>query len=115
MSLGNLDSKRDWGHAKDYVEMMWMMMQQDQADDYVVSTGVAHSVRDFVVAAFREVGREIVWEGEGVDEVGKDKETGVVRVRVSEKVGNCWLGRQQVFQRTSRATRQPGVLDRLPR
>jgi GDPmannose 4,6-dehydratase len=85
LTLGNMDSKRDWGHAKDYVRMMWMMLQQDEADDFVIATNVARSVREFVVASFEHVGVNIVWEGKGVDEIGKDKATGTVRVRVSEK------------------------------
>eukprot|EP00043_Microstomoeca_roanoka_P000787 m.29090 g.29090 ORF g.29090 m.29090 type:complete len:362 (-) comp10503_c0_seq1:320-1405(-) len=83
--LGNLDAKRDWGHARDYVQMMWLMLQQDTPDDYVIATNEAHSVREFVELAFKEIGVDIVWEGIGVDEVGKDKATGAVRVRVSEK------------------------------
>lgn len=83
--LGNMDSKRDWGHAKDYVRMMWMMLQQDEPDDYVIATNEAHSVREFVVAAFKHVNIDIVFEGEGVNEVGKDKATGEIRVKVSEK------------------------------
>lgn len=85
LTLGNMDSKRDWGHAKDYVRMMWMMLQQEEADDFVIATNVARSVREFVVASFKHVGVDIVFEGEGVNEVGKDKATGTVRVRVSEK------------------------------
>lgn len=68
--LGNLDAKRDWGHAKDYVEMQWMMLQQDRADDFVIATGVQYSVRDFVNAAAKELGMSIRWEGQEVDEVG---------------------------------------------
>eukprot|EP00049_Salpingoeca_infusionum_P015351 m.297957 g.297957 ORF g.297957 m.297957 type:complete len:363 (+) comp15859_c0_seq6:371-1459(+) len=83
VTLGNLDAKRDWGHARDYVEMMWLMLQQDTPDDFVIATNEARSVREFVVASFKEVGVEIVWEGEGVEEVGKDKATGEVRVKVS--------------------------------
>eukprot|EP00042_Codosiga_hollandica_P021097 m.71653 g.71653 ORF g.71653 m.71653 type:complete len:386 (-) comp50195_c0_seq1:189-1346(-) len=83
--LGNLDAKRDWGHARDYVEMMWLMLQQDQPDDFVIATNEARSVRDFIVLAFNCVGITIVWEGEGLHEVGKDKASGTVRVRVSEK------------------------------
>ena len=71
--LGNLDAKRDWGHAKDYVEMQWLMLQQDQPEDFVIATGVQYSVRDFVNAAAKEVGREIRWEGSGVDEKGYDR------------------------------------------
>ncbi|XP_064598867.1 GDP-mannose 4,6 dehydratase-like [Liolophura sinensis] len=85
LQLGNLDAKRDWGHAKDFVEAMWLMLQQSQPDDYVVSTGECHSVREFVELAFAEAGINIVWEGEGVNEVGKDKSTGVVRVFVNPK------------------------------
>ena len=136
LALGNLDAKRDWGHARDYVEMMWMMMQQDTPDDYVVATGVSafplaahlfayalqctplcicpsfncapvllvlpllcspssspsfalqevHSVREFVEKAFALVGIDIEWSGSGENEIGKDKKTGVVRVRVDPKV-----------------------------
>ena len=70
--LGNLDAKRDWGHARDYVVMQWLMLQQEQAEDFVIATGVQYSVRDFVAAAARELGMEIRWEGEGVDERGYD-------------------------------------------
>ena len=68
--LGNLDSLRDWGHAKDYVEMQWLMLQQPEPEDYVIATGIQHSVRDFVNAAAEELGMKIAWQGEGVDEVG---------------------------------------------
>lgn len=68
--LGNLDSKRDWGHAKDYVKAMWLMLQQKAPDDFVIATGESHSVREFVERAFEEIGVSIRWEGEGVDEVG---------------------------------------------
>ena len=70
--LGNMDAKRDWGHARDYIEMMWLMMQQDTADDYVIATGVQYSVREFVDAAAREVGIAITWKGKGVEEKGYD-------------------------------------------
>ncbi|CAG2165852.1 unnamed protein product [Oppiella nova] len=85
--LGNLDARRDWGHARDYVEAMWLMLQQDVPQDYVISTGEAHSVREFVELAFKRIGRTIVyvWEGSGVNEVGKELESGVVRVRVNQK------------------------------
>ena len=65
--LGNLDSKRDWGHARDYVEAMWLMLQQDTPEDYVVATGESHSVREFVKKAFASSGFEMAWEGEGLD------------------------------------------------
>ncbi len=68
--LGNLDAKRDWGHAKDFVRAMWLMLQQKKPDDYVVATGESHSVREFVELAFREIGMEIQWKGRGVKEVG---------------------------------------------
>jgi GDPmannose 4,6-dehydratase len=71
--LGNLDARRDWGHARDYVEGMWMMLQQPEPDDYVLATGESHSVREFVESAFAHIGRYIEWRGEGVDEVGMDK------------------------------------------
>src|SRR3954453_7480388 len=70
--LGNLDAKRDWGHARDYVEMQWLMLQQDTPEDFVIATGVQHSVRDFVMAAARELGIDVKWKGKGVDERGFD-------------------------------------------
>jgi GDPmannose 4,6-dehydratase len=70
--LGNLDARRDWGHAKDYVEAMWRMLQQDKADDYVIATGEQHSVRDFVDAAAKHVGIDVTWKGKGPDEKGYD-------------------------------------------
>ncbi|MGC2047688.1 MAG: GDP-mannose 4,6-dehydratase [Gallionella sp.] len=70
--LGNLDALRDWGHAKDYVEMQWLMLQQDQPEDFVIATGVQYSVRDFVNAAAKELGMVITWRGKGVDEIGFD-------------------------------------------
>jgi len=80
--LGNIDAKRDWGHARDYVEGMWLILQQDQPDDFVLATGETHTVRSFVEKAFAVTGKKIVWEGEGVDEVGKDEASGNIRVRV---------------------------------
>src|SRR5471032_710347 len=74
--IGNLNAKRDWGHARDYVEGMWLMMQQPKPDDYVLATGEAHSVREFVERAFSVVGRRIRWRGEGVNEVGIDEANG---------------------------------------
>jgi len=71
--LGNLDAKRDWGHAKDYVEMQWLLMQQDQPEDWVIATGIQYSVRDFVDAAAEELGIKITWQGAGVDEAGTDQ------------------------------------------
>jgi GDPmannose 4,6-dehydratase len=83
--LGNLNAKRDWGHAKDFVEAMWLMLQQDEADDYVIATGHQYSVREFVEAAAPYFGMSIVWEGEGLDEVGIDKLTKRTVVKVSPK------------------------------
>jgi GDPmannose 4,6-dehydratase len=80
--LGNLNAKRDWGHAKDYVEMQWLMLQQDQPDDFVIATGEQHSVREFVNAAAKELGMSLHWEGEGVEEKGYDKASGRVVVAV---------------------------------
>tara|TARA_B100001057_G_scaffold492599_1_gene585296 strand:+ start:971 stop:1972 length:1002 start_codon:yes stop_codon:yes gene_type:complete len=83
--LGNLDAKRDWGHAKDFVEAMWLMLQQDEPDDYVIATGEQYSVRDFVDRASPLFGFNIVWKGEGLDEEGVDKITGRSIIKVSEK------------------------------
>ena len=85
LSLGNLDARRDWGHAKDFVEAMWLMLQQDEPDDYVIATGVQYSVRDFVNEAASYFGMKIVWEGEGLDEVGIDKNTGRKVIDVNPK------------------------------
>lgn len=83
--LGNLDAKRDWGHARDYVEGMWRMLQQDTPGDYVLGTGETHSVREFVNIAFDKVGIPITWEGKGLDEVAIDANTGQTVVRIDER------------------------------
>lgn len=83
--LGNLDARRDWGHARDYVEGMWLMLQQPAPDDYVLATGESHSVREFVELAFAETGRTIEWRGKGVDEQGVDTRTGAVLVRIDPR------------------------------
>jgi GDPmannose 4,6-dehydratase len=83
--LGNLDAERDWGHARDYVEGMWMMLQQDVPDDYVLATGEKHSVREFVERAFDHVGRRIAWRGSGVDETGIDAKSGQILVEVDAR------------------------------
>ncbi|MGB3721516.1 MAG: GDP-mannose 4,6-dehydratase [Pacificimonas sp.] len=83
--LGNIDAKRDWGHARDYVEGMWRIMQHDVSDDFVLATGETHQVREFVELAFAETGVTIAWEGEGVDEVGKNAETGKILVRIDPR------------------------------
>lgn len=83
--LGNLDAQRDWGHARDYVEGMWRMVQQDKPDDYVLATGKTHSVREFVEVAFSEVGRTIEWRGSGAEEVGLDVKTGFELVKIDPR------------------------------
>ena len=83
--LGNLNAKRDWGHAKDYVEAMWLMLQQDSPEDYVIATGNQYSVREFVEKSANYFGMNIVWQGEGQDEVGIDKNTGREVIKVDHK------------------------------
>jgi len=83
ISIGNLEARRDWGHAKDYVEAMWRILQADKPRDWVVSTGVAHSVREFIEAAFKHIGISLRWRGEGVDEIGFNTDTGDILVRVN--------------------------------
>ncbi len=83
--LGNMEAKRDWGYAGDYVEAMWMMLQQDKPDDFVIATGETHTVREFVELAFSQVGITIVWQGKGVDEKGVDSTTGKVLVEVDPR------------------------------
>jgi len=83
--LGNLDALRDWGHARDFVEGMWLILQQDTPDDYVLATGESHSVREFVEKAFSHIGRIIVWCGSGVEEKGVDKSTGEVLIEVDPR------------------------------
>jgi GDPmannose 4,6-dehydratase len=83
--LGNMDSLRDWGHAKDYVRAQWLMLQQDKPDDFVIATGEQHSVRDFVVLAGAELGMQIAWNGKGIDEQGIDAKTGRVIVKVDPR------------------------------
>lgn len=83
--MGNIDSKRDWGFAGDYVELMWLMLQQDQPDDYVMATGITTTVRDFISMAFKEAGMELKWEGEGVNEKGIDTASGKVLVEIDPR------------------------------
>ena len=85
VELGNMDSKRDWGHSKDYVKAMWLMLQQDKPDDYVVATNETRTVREFVIAAFTAAGIELEWEGTGVNEIARDKKTKKVVVKVNPK------------------------------
>ena len=83
--LGNIDTKRDWGHAADYVEGMWRMLQQDRPDDFCLATGEAHSVREFVEQSFKHVGRTIEWRGEGLDEIGMDTDTKEILVKIDPR------------------------------
>jgi GDPmannose 4,6-dehydratase len=83
--LGNLDAKRDWGYAKDYVEGMWLMLQQDEPDDYVLATGETYTVREFVEEAALVLGMEIFWQGEGLDEKGIDRLSGRVIIEIDSK------------------------------
>ena len=85
IELGNIDSQRDWGHAKDYVYGMWLMLQQDLPDDYVLASGKTHTVRSFIEKAFAFKGIRIEWSGEGMDEIGKDAQDGTTRVKISPK------------------------------
>lgn len=80
--MGNIDAKRDWGHARDYVEGMWRILQQDEGDDYVLATGEMHTVREFIELAFSETGRSLAWEGEGVDEIGRCTKSGKALVKI---------------------------------
>ena len=83
--LGNIDAKRDWGYAKDYVECMWLMLQHDIPEDFVIATGETHTVSEFTVLAFKEAGIDLEWRGEGLDRKGIDKATGKVLVEVDPK------------------------------
>jgi GDPmannose 4,6-dehydratase len=83
--LGNLDSKRDWGYASDYVEAMWLMLQQDQPEDFVIATGETHSVREFVEKAFRAIDIPIQWSGSGIDEIGFDRISGQTHVEIDPR------------------------------
>jgi GDPmannose 4,6-dehydratase len=85
LRLGNLDAKRDWGYAKDFVEMMWLMLQQPEPDDFVAATGESHTVREFIEKAASIAGFDIGWEGTGADEIGKDRNTGKIIVEVERK------------------------------
>ena len=80
--IGNLDAERDWGHAKEFVEGMWLMLQQDKPDDYILATGRKMSVRKFIELSFKEINIDIVWKGEGVEEIGYNKKTGDILVKI---------------------------------
>ena len=83
--LGNLDAKRDWGHAKDYVQAMWKILQQNQADDYVVATNKTYTVRKFVETAGKVLGFRIIWKKKGLNEIGIDKKTNKIIVKVNKQ------------------------------
>ncbi len=83
--LGNMDARRDWGHARDYVECMWLMLQHDTPEDFVIATGEMHTVREFCTLAFAAAGIDLRWEGTGIDEKGIDKATGNILVEVDRK------------------------------
>lgn len=106
LSLGNIDARRDWGHSKDYVEAMWLMLQQEEPKDYVISMNETHTVREFVEISAKHLGWDLVWEGTGVDEVGYDKTTGRKLVEINTKfyrpadvdivVGDCALAKKDL-------------------
>ena len=100
--MGNLSSKRDWGHAKDYIKAMYLILQQDEPSDYVIATGEMHTVREFCTLSFKHVGIEIEWQGEGVDEKGINKETGAILVEVDPKYTRIlgWIGKANLARLT---------------
>lgn len=83
--MGNINSKRDWGHAKDYIKGMWLMLQQDKPDDYVLAMGQTTTVRDFINKSFLKIGIEIRWEGEGINEKGYDSESNILLIEIDKK------------------------------
>lgn len=85
LELGNIDAKRDWGHAKDYVKAMWLMLQQNEADDYVIATNETRTVREFVEKAFKHVDMDVVWEGKNKNEIGKDAKTGKILIKINSE------------------------------
>jgi len=107
--LGNIDAQRDWGHARDYVAMMWLMLQQETPDDFVVATGEMHSVREFCVKAFGVIGKTLTWAGKGIQETGTDQE-GIVRVRVDER----YFRPTEVEQLLGDATKAKEILGWVP-
>ena len=111
LQLGNMDSLRDWGYAKDYVECMWLMLQQDKPDDFVIATGEQHTVRDFTEKAFAAVGIALRWEGKGIVEKGIDVHTGKVLVEVNE----AWFRPTDVDNLLGDPTKARTVLNWNPR
>ena len=106
IELGNLEAKRDWGYAKEYVEAMWLILQQDRPDDFVISTGETHTIKEFVEEAFKVAGIDIIWEGTGIDEIGIDNKSKKVLVKVNPKyfrpaevdllIGDCSKAKTQL-------------------
>jgi len=85
LELGNLDAKRDWGYAKEYVEAMWLMLQQDKPEDFVIATGETHTIREFIELSCKELNIPIIWEGKGINEVGKNKDTGKIIIKINPR------------------------------
>lgn len=106
ISLGNLDAKRDWGYAKDYVEAMWAILQQEQPEDYVIATGETHTVREFIEEAFKVAGIDIAWQGSGLDEIGINKANGNILVKINPEffrpsevdllIGDCTKAKEKL-------------------
>ena len=111
LELGNLDSVRDWGHARDYVAGMWGMLQQDKPDDYVLATGQARTVREFVTRAFAHIGVRIEWQGQGLDEVGVDRKSGKVLVKIDPAL----FRPKDVNYLLGDASKAKAVLDWMPK
>ena len=109
--LGNLNSKRDWGHARDYVEAIWKILQQKKPDDFVISTGVSISVRKFVELCFKSVGIDITWSGKGINETGRNKKTGKILIKISKK----YIRPNEVFNLKGRANKAKKVLKWKPK
>ena len=113
--LGNLNAMRDWGHARDYIEMQWLMLQQEKPEDFVIATGIQHSVRDFVEAAARELGMHIDWQGEGVEEVGVLGEAGVSSGKTVVRVDPRYFRPAEVESLLGDATKARKKLGWVPR
>ena len=85
LELGNINSKRDWGHAKDYVNGMWLMLQQDNPDDYVLASGKTYSIKEFIEKSFNKINIKIIWNGESFNEIGVDSETNKILIKINKK------------------------------
>ena len=108
LSLGNLNAKRDWSHAKDSALAMWKILQADKPDDYVIASGECHSVREFVELAFKYVGIEIAWKGSGIDEVGYDKKTNKILITIDRVLFRPDDVKKVMFGDTSKLKRETG-------